>query len=91
MRYPQSDDQKRRLRNVTQDQKWASRAQDQAKSGASKLQQQQQPLSPNQLLSEHMNAAGDPVPDPPAGTQDTRSKAFDDDTDVFEAMNANFD
>ena len=32
-------------------------------------QQQQSELGPNQLLSEHMNAAGDPVPDPAWGNK----------------------
>lgn len=67
--------------------------QDAAKQAASKglptpgnAKQQQSELGPNQLLSEHMNAAGDPVPDPSWGTK--AKKPSDDDADLYTAMNA---
>lgn len=54
---------------------------------------QESSWSPNQLLSTHMDVAGHPVPD--AEVADTskgkKSKDFDDDADVFEAMTADFD
>jgi hypothetical protein len=56
-------------------------------SGISK--QQQSELGPNQLLSEHMNAAGDPVPDPAWGNKAKKpSDVLDDDADLYTAMNA---
>lgn len=42
-------------------------------------------IGPTQLLAEHMNAEGNPVPDSPAGKQ---SK---DDVDVYDAMTKDFD
>lgn len=48
-------------------------------------QKKQDDLGPTQLLAEHMNAEGNPVPDSPAGKQ---SK---DDVDVYEAMTKDFD
>ncbi|KAJ5656245.1 hypothetical protein N7507_008195 [Penicillium longicatenatum] len=48
-------------------------------------QKKQEDLGPTQLLGEHMNAEGNPVPDSPAGKQ---SK---DDVDVYEAMTKDFD
>ena len=55
--------------------------------GTAKTSQQkkQDELGPTQLLAEHMNAEGNPVPDSPAGKQ---SK---DDVDVYEAMTKDFD
>lgn len=47
--------------------------------------------SPNQTLSTHMDAAGHPVPDPVFESKGKKSKDFDDDADVFEAMTADFD
>ncbi|KAJ6005996.1 hypothetical protein N7451_003940 [Penicillium sp. IBT 35674x] len=48
-------------------------------------QKKQDDLGPTQLLAEHMNSEGNPVPDSPAGKQ---SK---DDVDVYEAMTKDFD
>ncbi|KAJ6119581.1 hypothetical protein N7523_003861 [Penicillium sp. IBT 18751x] len=47
--------------------------------------------SPNQTLSTHMDATGHPVPDPVLENKGQKSKEFDDDADVFEAMTADFD
>ncbi|KAJ6033292.1 uncharacterized protein N7446_008417 [Penicillium canescens] len=53
------------------------------------INQEQSELGPNQLLSEHMNAAGDPVPDPTWGNKAKKpSDALDDDADLYTAMNA---
>jgi hypothetical protein len=69
--------------------------QDAAKQAASKglppdtstsVKQQQRELGPNVLLSEHMNAAGEPVLDPSLDT--TTKKSSDDDSDLYTAMNA---
>jgi hypothetical protein len=69
--------------------------QDAAKQAASKglppdtstsVKQQQSELGPNVLLSEHMNAAGDPVPDPSFDTK--AKKPSEDDPDLYTAMNA---
>ncbi|KAJ5587461.1 uncharacterized protein N7459_003226 [Penicillium hispanicum] len=93
VRFPQSEDQQPRIRNVTQDQRAASKAQASAASSKSKQEkaEESERLSPNQLLSEHMNSAGDPVPDAPTSAKGKGSKPFDDDVDVFEAMNADFE
>ncbi|KAJ6119091.1 hypothetical protein N7471_013042 [Penicillium samsonianum] len=46
-------------------------------------------LGPAQLLSEHMDASGNPVPEPTWGTQSKKTKdPLDDDADLFGAMNA---
>ncbi|KAJ5939348.1 hypothetical protein N7466_002482 [Penicillium verhagenii] len=74
-------EQKRNLASATQNQDSASRLQ--AKSKAS--QQKQEDLGPTQLLAEHMNAAGNPVPDTPTGKQGK------DDVDFYEAMTKDFD
>ena len=87
VRFPQSADQQPRIRNVTQNRKAAARAQDQADSAASKLQQPT--LTPNQLLSEHMDASGDPVPEPV--TNGRGSRAAQNETDVYEAMTEKYD
>ncbi|KAJ5690091.1 hypothetical protein N7462_004483 [Penicillium macrosclerotiorum] len=89
MRFPESVDQQTRLRNTTQDKKSASRAQAQASTGKKKAEESTT-LSPNQLLAEHMNAAGDPVPDPVTygGSARMKSDSLTDEPDVFEAMNA---
>lgn len=53
---------------------------------------QESSWSPNQLLATHMDAAGHPVPDPVVDTdKGKKSKDFDDDADVFDAMTADFD
>jgi hypothetical protein len=55
----------------------------------SDISKPQSQLGPNQLLSEHMNAAGDPVPDPAWGNQAKKpSDVRDDDADLYTAMNA---
>lgn len=94
MRLPESDDQKRRLRHVTQDQKWESRKQAEASSGQQKSQDTTS-WSPGQLLSTHMDAAGNPVPDPASYGDGNKAKdnkkTMDDEPDLYEAMTADFD
>lgn len=41
-------------------------------------------MGPTELLSEHMDSSGNPVPDPSWGP----TRKPDDDVDLFEAMNA---
>ncbi|KAJ5653875.1 hypothetical protein N7490_000878 [Penicillium lividum] len=55
------------------------------KASQQKKAQQQQDLGPTQLLAEHMDIQGNPVPDSPAGKQNK------DDIDVYEAMTKDFD
>ncbi|KAJ5152238.1 hypothetical protein N7492_010533 [Penicillium capsulatum] len=94
VRFPESADQQRRIRNVTQDQKAISRSRDEASSGKEKAKESTT-WSPNQLLGSHMDAAGQPVPDPATtgdGAKVKKAKGgSDDDADVFEAMTADFD
>ncbi|KAJ5745921.1 hypothetical protein N7520_011103 [Penicillium odoratum] len=56
-----------------------------SKAAQQKKGQQQQDLGPTQLLAEHMDTKGNPVPDSPAGPQKI------DDIDVYEAMTKDFD
>ncbi|CAL5870803.1 uncharacterized protein PFLUO_LOCUS5043 [Penicillium psychrofluorescens] len=93
LRFPEADDQKRRLRNVTQDQKSAARSQAQAQSGQQKAENSTT-WGPEQLLSTHMSSTGSPVPDPVTfgdGAKAKKKKATDDDADLYEAMTAEFD
>lgn len=91
LRFPESDDQKRRLRNVTQDQKAVSRMQAEASTGKQKAQDTTT-WSPGQLLSTHMDAAGNPVPDPKSYGDGSKAKTKKDtrgeDADLYEAMTA---
>ncbi|KAJ5122153.1 hypothetical protein N7448_003285 [Penicillium atrosanguineum] len=75
-RFPQSQDPK------------SARAQAQQ---TSSQKSEEDSWSPNQTLSTHMDATGHPVPDPVTDTKSKKSKEFDDDADVFEAMTADFD
>ncbi|KAJ5620239.1 hypothetical protein N7510_004223 [Penicillium lagena] len=93
LRFPESDEQKRRLRNVTQDQKSGARSQAQAQTGQQKAEDTTT-WGPEQLLSTHMNSSGDPVPDPVSfgkGAKSKKNKQTDDDADLYEAMTAEFD
>ncbi|KAJ6102730.1 hypothetical protein N7486_005157 [Penicillium sp. IBT 16267x] len=56
-----------------------------ARLGKTSQQKKQDDLGPTQLLEEHMDAEGNPVPDSPAGKQGK------DDVDVYEAMTKDFD
>lgn len=94
LRFPQSDDQKRHLRNVTQDRKAVARMQEEASSGKQKAENSTS-WSPNQLLGLHMDAAGQPVPDPASFSDGAKAKkkkeSVDENADVYEAMTAEFD
>ncbi|KAJ5832521.1 hypothetical protein N7474_000832 [Penicillium riverlandense] len=93
LRFPEADEQKRRLRNVTQDQKSAARSQAQTQTGQQKSESSTT-WGPEQLLSTHMNSSGDPVPDPVSfgnGSKAKKNKVTDEDADLFEAMTAEFD
>jgi hypothetical protein len=92
MRFPEATDQKRRLRNVTQDQKSAARSQAQSQTGQQKAQDSTT-WGPEQLLSSHMDSTGNPVPDPVSFGDGAKAKKknkgmMDDDADVYEAMTA---
>ncbi|KAJ5101898.1 hypothetical protein NUU61_004120 [Penicillium alfredii] len=92
VRYPESDDQKRRLRNVTQDQKAVSQMQAEAGSGKQKADNSTS-WAPGQLLGTHMDDAGNPVPDPASFGDGAKAKKNkeDQDADLYEAMTADFD
>lgn len=94
MRFPESADQQRRIRNVTQDRKAAARSQIQASSGKNKSKESTT-WSPNQLLGSHMNAAGQPEPNPATVGDGAKAKKAkqggDENADVFEAMTADLD
>lgn len=63
MRFPEKDDQTRRLRNqTTQDRKAVGRMQDQAASGASKAAGEN--WTPVEQLETSVDQYGNPVPDP---------------------------
>ncbi|KAJ5312665.1 hypothetical protein N7508_003495 [Penicillium antarcticum] len=70
--------------------------QDAPKKAAAKVQattgigkQQQSELGPNQLLSEHMDATGNPIPDATWGIKAKKpNDVLDDEADLYTAMNA---
>jgi hypothetical protein len=93
LRFPEADEQKRRLRNVTQDKKWNARSQAQTQTGQQKAENSTT-WGPEQLLSTHMDSSGNPVPDPVSfgnGSKAKKNKEMDDDADLYEAMTAEFD
>ncbi|KAJ6037075.1 hypothetical protein N7540_001354 [Penicillium herquei] len=78
-RFHDSADQQRRLFNATQGQDSNARMHQSAASSNQKKAQEN--MGPAQLLAEHMDASGNPVPDT---TMDNKGKDYD----VFQAMNA---
>ncbi|KKA18239.1 hypothetical protein T310_7815 [Rasamsonia emersonii CBS 393.64] len=89
IRYPESADQKRRLRNVTQDRKWASRMQERARTGGERSSNATAwPVE--QLLETTMDDQGRPVPDPVTfsdGTKARRTGVQPDGQDMVAAVN----
>ncbi|KAJ5279581.1 hypothetical protein N7478_004953 [Penicillium angulare] len=81
-RFNDSADQQRRLFNNTQNQDSTRTQTASASSTQQKPQKKEQNLGPSQLLAEHMDATGNPVPDTPT------KRPKDEDYDVFQAMNA---
>ncbi|OKL57836.1 hypothetical protein UA08_07193 [Talaromyces atroroseus] len=63
IRYPEAGDQKRRLRNVTQDRKWADRMRENAVSNP-EMAANATAWGPESTLELHMDQAGNPQPDP---------------------------
>lgn len=94
LRFPESEDQQRRIRNVTQDRKAVSRMQAEASSGQNKAKESTT-WSTEQLLGSHMNEAGQPVPDPATVGDGAKAKkrkdSIDPEADVYDAMTAEFD
>ncbi|KAJ5160147.1 uncharacterized protein N7482_007151 [Penicillium canariense] len=84
---PSKPDQQRRLFNLSQDTKPASRSSEPS-SGKNQAQQSESAnMGPNQLLGEHMDATGNPVLDPPTPTKQGKGNLTEE-PDLFEAMNA---
>lgn len=93
IRYPQSEDQHRHLRNVTQDRLWASRMQDEARSSKSKAESSTT-WSADQMLASQIDSAGQPVPNPAStsdGAKEKKKKGKGEESDLYEAMNKDFD
>lgn len=82
-RFHEGADQHLRLFNNTQGQNTNARMQ--AAGDSSSQKKSQDNMGPTQLLEEHMDATGNPVPDT-AG-----KKTKDDDVDLFKAMSAEID
>jgi hypothetical protein len=62
IRYPESDIQKRRLRDTTQNRKWAARMEEQRRTASAASAATAWPVE--QLLQASMDGEGNPVPDP---------------------------
>jgi hypothetical protein len=91
MRFPASDNQKRRAW-TTQDKKAAEKAQSEQSSGRNKAEDSTT-WSPEQLLASHMDASGNPEADPATFSDGSKAKmnkrgSMTDEADLFEAMNA---
>ncbi|KAL2222190.1 hypothetical protein M432DRAFT_636833 [Thermoascus aurantiacus ATCC 26904] len=89
IRLPEAQDQKRRIRNTTQDRKWASRMQEKAKRSPERAANATAwPVE--QLLETTMDDAGNPVPDPVSFSDGQRARRRGiqrDEQDMVEAMN----
>lgn len=94
IRFPENDDQTRRLRNVTQDRKAVSRMQNQSSTSGRKAEDKAT-WGPEQLLGTNMNEGGNPEPDPASradGSKATRSKKEEEEeSDIYGAMTEDFD
>lgn len=91
LRYPEGDDQSRRLRNVTQDQKATARMQQEAGS-AQKRTEDLQNWGTEELLDINMNESGNPNPDPAVSSTETKmKKGSQGDVDLYAAMTEDFD
>ncbi|PYI20881.1 hypothetical protein BO99DRAFT_442005 [Aspergillus violaceofuscus CBS 115571] len=95
IRLPQNDDQTRRLRSTTQDQKAASRLQD--ASGSTRAHAAADPTSnwtPEEMFESTVNQYSDPIPDQYSFTDGAKMErgAFgNDEADAFEAAHDEFD
>jgi hypothetical protein len=94
LRFPENDDQTRRLRNVTQDRKAASRMQNESSTSGQKAEDKAT-WGPEQLLGINMDKGGNPEPDPASradGSKATRSKKEEaEEPDIYGAMTEDFD
>lgn len=94
IRMPQDEEQKRRLRNVTQDRRAIAKMQNEASSGQQKAEESTT-WSTDQLLGSQMDSAGQPVPNPVStgdGAKEKKKKgSIGDEADLYEAMHADFD
>lgn len=94
IRYPESDNQKRRLRNVTQDRKAVDRMQREAGS-QQRRREDATSWGVEQTMATSMNQEGNPQPDPSAfsdGWKARKSGATkSDDVDLYNAMHEEFD
>lgn len=89
IRLPASDDQKRRIW-TTQDKKAAAKSQSEL-SSSKNMSQESTAWSADQMLGSHMDAAGNPEPDPLSfgdGAKAKKKSAMRDEPDMWEAMNA---
>lgn len=97
IRLPEREDQTRRIRNTTQDRKWASRMEGRRTAGEQKASDTTS-WSAQQMLGSNMDQAGNPNPDPVSfndGTKARRNRVKpaegEEEMDVYEAMNQQFD
>lgn len=90
MRLPARDEQQRRMW-TTQDKKAAAKTQSELSSGKN-MSQESTAWTADQMLGSHMNAAGNPEPDPASFGDGAKAKkqkpAMGDEPDLWEAMNA---
>ncbi|KAL1994954.1 hypothetical protein VTN49DRAFT_1141 [Thermomyces lanuginosus] len=95
IRYPEAEDQKRRLRHVTQDRKWEARMRDQANSAANK-KTEATTWGPEDYLRMDMDESGNPLPDPSAYADGNKARRYSqlsgiDEQDLWSAANDQFD
>lgn len=93
IRLPEREDQQRRLRNVTQDRRWAARMEGQRSSSKQKAEDSTT-WTPEQMLGAQMDSAGQPVPNPATtadGAKERKKGSVDENADMYEAMNAEYD
>lgn len=95
IRFPESEDQKRRLRHVTQDRKWEARMRDQANS-ASRKAAETTTWSPEDYLRMGMDESGNPYPDPSAYADGNKARRYSElsgsnEQDLWSAANDQFD
>ncbi|PWY76090.1 hypothetical protein BO94DRAFT_208616 [Aspergillus sclerotioniger CBS 115572] len=96
IRYPQDEEQRRRLRNTTQDQRASQRFQD-ASQSAGERAQAADPTSnwgPEEMFETTVDQYGNPVTDQWSFTDGAKMKkgvSGQDEADAFEAANNSFD
>lgn len=96
---PASDDQKRRVRNTTQDRKAMSKLNDSKRTATTRAEDTTS-WGPEELLGTTMDENGNPVPDPVSFSHihhdhiksgKNKKTEDNDDMDLYEAMTADFD